>query len=146
MKVRMQLQATSKGILPGTVEAHYHCYVGAEVKLVAEPFDAELPDPPPEKSDGQKVYEAYHAGSPALAWATLMCTTRNAWHTAAAAVTGKPPALETEPAPRPTQGERFFRAYLLNTPRLRPRSWSELSQGERDTWTARAMRYEESAP
>lgn len=142
MKVRMQLQGTNRGIIPGSIEAHYHCYVddlASAKKLSALPFDTELPELAPEKSDGQKAFEAFRGEIGGRAdWSGLDTETKNRWHKIAAAVTGKPPALTKTP------GERL-RAIAHPSWKYRSESsWSELADCEREIWEMYARRYEAS--
>lgn len=140
--MKVQAKIVSSERVTGAYRFHLHFDGPAESLPARQYVEIEIPDPPPDKSDGQKAYEAH---PPVIPWAILPIPHRNLWHRAAAAVTGKPAVWEPEPAPaKPVKnsGERFRNAYMAaGTGRV---GWAHLLTNEQAYWEGAAERYEAS--
>lgn len=139
--MKVQAKITSSHQLPnGTFR--FYLEFESDKRGWPQHLDVTIPDPPPEKSDGQKAYETHPLAS--RPWDRVSTKDRNTWHMIAAAVTGKAPALESEPAPVKTPGERLRSIAHPSWMYDPERSWSELTDCERNIWEQYARLYEAS--
>lgn len=133
--MKVQAKITSSHQLPN---GSFRFYLEFESDKRGWPqhLDVTIPDPPPEKSDGQKAYETHPIAS--CPWDRVSTKERNTWHMIAAAVTGKTPALTKTP------GERLRAIAHPSWKYSSESSWSELADCEREIWEMYARRYEAS--